>query len=70
MTEGDRLVSRGCGGGTCCCSSTAGNREGPALGGWLDPPTTARALHVAIGVAAEGSSMERWLAARGVEIEP
>jgi len=72
MSEGDRLVSVDAGGGTVLLlfhrGETAKGLRWP--GGWIPPHDGSGPLHIAIGVAAEHfESWERWLAARGVEVE-
>ncbi|HXJ67945.1 MAG TPA: VOC family protein [Verrucomicrobiae bacterium] len=72
MSEGDRLVSVDAGGGTVLLlfhrGETAKGLRWP--GGWIPPHDGSGPLHVAIGVAADQlEAWERWLAARGVEVE-
>ena len=72
MTEGDRLVSVDAGGGTVLLlfhrGETAKGLRWPQ--GWIPPHDGSGPLHVAIGVAADQlGAWERWLAARGVEVE-
>ena len=72
MSEGDRLVSVDAGGGTVLLlfhrGETAKGLTWP--GGWIPPPDGAGPLHVAIGVEpGQLEAWERWLAARGVEVE-
>jgi catechol 2,3-dioxygenase-like lactoylglutathione lyase family enzyme len=72
MSVGDRLVSVDAGGGTVLLlfhrGETAKGLRWPD--GWIPPHDGSGPLHVAIGVAVDQlDAWERWLAARGVEIE-
>ena len=72
MAEGDRLVAVDAGGGTVLLlfhrGQTAKGLRWPD--GWIPPHDGSGPLHVAIGVAVDQlDAWERWLAARGVEIE-
>jgi len=72
MSESARLVSMDAGGGTVLLlfhrGETAQGLRWPD--GFIPPHDGAGPLHLAIGVAADAlDAWERWLSARGVEIE-